>query len=47
MIVSTPKGYEVKSEDGTRSLGGPYKTRGEAEKRLAIVEYFKNKHKDA
>lgn len=44
MIVKTPKGYVVKSEDG-KTLGGPYKTRQEAEKRLQQVEYFKHKKK--
>lgn len=48
MIVKTSKGYEVKSEskgkDGKRkNLGGPYKTRGEAAKRLGQVEYFKHR----
>lgn len=33
--------YSVYSEAGKR-LGGPYKTREEAEKRLAQVEYFKH-----
>ena len=43
MIVKTPKGYMVKSEDGSKNLGGPYKTRDEAKKRLQVVEYFKHK----
>lgn len=42
MIVKTPKGYVVKSEEG-KNLGGPYKTRAEAERRLQVVEYFKHK----
>lgn len=42
MIVKTPKGYVVKSKEG-QNLGGPYKTRAAAEKRLGQVEYFKNK----
>jgi hypothetical protein len=41
MIVKTPSGYMVKSEDGKKNLGGPYKTRIEAQKRLSQVEYFK------
>lgn len=32
--------YHVQSESG-RDLGGPYKTKSEAEKRLRQVEYFK------
>jgi hypothetical protein len=40
MIRKTSKGYVVKSESG-KNLGGPYKTRAEAEKRLRQVEYFK------
>lgn len=44
MIVKTSKGYVVKSEEG-KNLGGPYKTRAEAEKRLQQVEYFKHKKK--
>ena len=42
MIVKTKGGYEVKSEKG-KNLGGPYKTKAEAEKRLRQVEYFKHK----
>jgi len=47
MIVKTPKGYVVKSEskgkDGKRkNLGGPYKTRAAATKRLGQIEYFKH-----
>ena len=41
MIVKKKDGYHVLSEEG-KSLGGPYTTRGEAEKRLAQVEYFKH-----
>ena len=43
MIKKTPKGYKVVSESGGKNLGGPYKTRGEAVKRLQQVEYFKHK----
>lgn len=42
MIVKTAKGYAVKSEKG-RNLGGPYKTKEEAKKRLRQVEYFKHR----
>lgn len=41
-IVKREDGYHVVSESGGKNLGGPYKTRGEAEKRLAQVEYFKH-----
>jgi hypothetical protein len=40
MIVKDKKGYWVKSSRG-RNLGGPYKSRDEAQKRLAEVEMFK------
>lgn len=43
MIVKRKDGYHVLSEGG-KNLGGPYGTRGEAEKRLHEVEWFK-KHK--
>lgn len=42
MIRKTPKGYVVKSESG-KNLGGPYKSRAAAVKRLQQVEYFKHK----
>lgn len=45
MIKKQKDGYYVKSEDGSKNLGGPYKTMGQAEKRLKQVEYFKNKKK--
>lgn len=41
MIRKVSGGYKVVSEKG-KNLGGPYKTRKEAEKRLAQVEYFKH-----
>lgn len=44
MIVKRPDGYHVLSEAG-KNLGGPYKTRAQAEARLAQVEYFKHKGK--
>ena len=44
MIVREKGGYSVKSEEG-HHLGGPYKTKAEAEKRLKQVEYFKYKGK--
>lgn len=47
MIVKRADGYHVISEkkeaDGKhKNLGGPYKTREEADKRLRQVEYFKH-----
>lgn len=42
MIVKTSKGYVVKSESG-KTLSRPYKTKSQAQKRLAQVEYYKNK----
>lgn len=42
MIVKTSKGYVVKSEKG-KNLSKPYSTKGQAQKRLAQVEYFKHK----
>lgn len=44
MIKRSLKGFSVKSEKG-KSLGGPFKTKGLAVKRLKQVEYFKNKKK--
>lgn len=40
VIVKTKKGFEVQSKKG-KKLGGPYKTRKEAVKRLQQVEHFK------
>lgn len=47
MIRKTDSGYivysESKGKDGKRKkLGGPYKSRDDAKKRLSQVEYFKN-----
>ena len=44
MIVKRSKGYYVKSEKG-KNLGGPYSTKGEAQKRLRQVEFFKHRKK--
>jgi len=40
MIRKTEGGYKVVSHKG-KSLGGPYKTRAQAEKRLRQGEFFK------
>jgi hypothetical protein len=44
MIKKASNGYKVLSEK-SKNLGGPYKTRKEAEKRLRQVEYFKHNHR--
>jgi hypothetical protein len=44
-IVKKTDGYHVMSEDGQKHLGGPYKTKEEALKRLGEVEYFKHEGK--
>lgn len=44
MIKKVGNKYEVVSEKG-KNLGGPYKTKAQAEKRLKQVEYFKHKGK--
>jgi hypothetical protein len=44
MIKKVAGGYKVLSENGKRNLGGPYKTKKEAEKRLRQVEFFKRKN---
>jgi len=42
MIIKRKAGYHVVSEKG-KNLGGPYKTKKEAVKRLRQVEFFKHK----
>jgi hypothetical protein len=42
MIKKLRDGYKVVSEKKGKNLGGPYKTREEAEKRLRQVEFFKH-----
>lgn len=42
MIVKKKDGYHVVSEKG-KNLGGPYKMREEAVKRLRQVEFFKHR----
>lgn len=41
MIKKVKGGYKVLSENGKKNLGGPYKSKEEAEKRLRQVEFFK------
>lgn len=42
MIKKVKGGYKVLSEKTKKNLGGPYKTKAEAEKRLRQVEFFKH-----
>jgi|TARA_R100000482_G_C5132095_1_gene152686 hypothetical protein len=42
MIVKRKEGYFVRSKEG-KNLGGPYKSRLEAMRRLRQVEFFKDK----
>lgn len=42
MVKKTKGGYSVKSKKG-KNLGGPYKSKKAAKKRLKQVEYFKHK----
>jgi hypothetical protein len=42
MIKKDKKGYKVLSEKG-KNLGGPYKSKAAAEKRLRQVEFFKHR----
>jgi hypothetical protein len=41
MIKKVAGGFKVLSEKG-KNLGGPYKTKKEAQKRLKQVEYFRH-----
>jgi hypothetical protein len=43
MIKKVKEGYKVLSEKTGKNLGGPYKTKAEAEKRLRQVEFFKHR----
>jgi hypothetical protein len=43
MIKKVKGGYEVVSKTTGRNLGGPYKTKTEALKRLWQVEFFKHR----
>lgn len=47
MIRKTAKGYLLYSKDGSRKLGGPYRTREEALKRERQVQFFKHARKRA
>ena len=43
MIKKVKGGYRVLSEKTHKNLGGPYRTKAQAEKRLRQVEFFKHK----
>jgi hypothetical protein len=43
MIKKVKGGYQVVSEKSGKNLGGPYKTKEEASKRLRQVEFFKHR----
>jgi len=43
VIKKVQDGYKVVSEKTGKNLGGPYKTKEEANKRLRQVEFFKRK----
>ena len=43
MIKKDKDGYRVLSEKTKKNLGGPYRTKAEAKKRLQQVEFFKRK----
>ncbi|HUO33708.1 MAG TPA: hypothetical protein VMU43_01840 [Candidatus Acidoferrum sp.] len=45
VIKEVKAGYMVLSERTGRNLGGPYKTKAEAKKRLRQVEFFKRNKK--
>ena len=42
MIKKSKDGYKVMSEKG-KNLGGPYKSKAAAQKRLRQVEFFKHR----
>jgi len=42
MIKKAKSGYKVVSEKG-KNLGGPYKSKAAAQKRLRQVEFFKHR----
>ena len=42
MIKKVKGGYKVVSEKTGKNLGGPYKSRAQAAKRLKQVEFFKH-----
>jgi hypothetical protein len=47
MIKKTARGYVLYSKDGSRKLGGPYRTREETLRRERQVQFFKHAKKRA
>lgn len=47
VLKKTKKGWVVLSPRTGKKLGGPYKTKKQAQKRLRQVEYYKRKKKQA
>ena len=45
MIRKQKGGFFLLSKDGKKRLGGPYKTKAQAQKRERQVQYFKAKGK--
>ena len=45
MIKKTDSGYVLYSKDGSKKLGGPYKTRDKAKQREEQVKHFKKKNR--
>jgi len=45
MIIKTSQGYQVRSKEG-KNLSKPNLSLKQAKKRLAMIEYFKRKHKE-
>jgi hypothetical protein len=43
VIKKVKGGYKVLSEKTGKNLGGPYKTKAQAEERLRQVEFFKRR----
>jgi hypothetical protein len=43
MIIRTDKGFQVKSESGSKNLSKPGLSKQQAVKRLKQIEYFKAK----
>jgi len=43
MIKKVKEGYKVVSEKSGKNLGGPYKSKEQAKKRLQQVEFFKRR----
>lgn len=44
MIRKSGGGFVLMSKDGSKKLGGPYKSRRQAVKRERQVQFFKHRH---